>query len=49
VCSSDLKDMWNFILGSQYQINKHYMIRTEFGFLASRVQFIGGLQYRFGL
>jgi hypothetical protein len=43
------KDMWNFIVGSQYQINKHYMIRAEFGFLASRTQFIGGLQYRFGL
>jgi hypothetical protein len=43
------KDMWNFIVGSQYQINKHFMIRGEFGFLASRTQFIGGLQYRFGL
>lgn len=43
------KDMWNFVVGSQYQINKHYMIRAEFGFLASRTQFIGGLQYRFGL
>jgi len=43
------KDMWNFIVGSQYQINKHFMIRAEFGFLASRTQFIGGLQYRFGL
>lgn len=43
------KDMWNFIIGSQYQINKHFMIRAEFGFLASRTQFIGGLQYRFGL
>jgi hypothetical protein len=43
------KDMWNFIVGSQYQFNKHLMIRAEFGFLASRTQFIGGLQYRFGL
>jgi hypothetical protein len=43
------KDMWNFIVGSQYQINKHFMIRAECGFLASRTQFIGGLQYRFGL
>jgi hypothetical protein len=43
------KDMWNFIVGTQYQINKHFMIRGEFGFLASRTQFIGGLQYRFGL
>jgi hypothetical protein len=43
------KDMWNFVLGTQYQINKHFMLRAEAGFLASRTQFIGGLQYRFGL
>jgi hypothetical protein len=43
------ENMWNFIIGSQYQINKHWMIRAEFGFLSSRTQFIGGLQYRFGL
>lgn len=43
------KDMWNFIIGSQYQINKHFMIRAEYGFRGSRQQFIGGLQYRFGL
>jgi len=43
------KDMWNFIVGSQFQINKHFMVRAEVGFLASRTQFIGGLQYRFGL
>lgn len=44
-----LKDPWNFIVGSQYQLNKHWMIRGEFGFLGTRTQFIGGLQYRFGL
>ena len=43
------KDMWNFVVGTQYQINKHFMMRAEVGFLASRTQFIGGLQYRFGL
>jgi hypothetical protein len=43
------KDMWNFIVGSQYQINKHWMLRAEYGFLGSRQQFIGGLQFRFGL
>jgi hypothetical protein len=43
------KDMWNFLIGSQYQINKHFMLRAEAGFLGSRTQFIGGLQYRFGL
>jgi hypothetical protein len=43
------KDMWNFIIGSQYQHNKHWMIRFEYGFLGSRQQIITGLQYRFGL
>ena len=43
------KDEWNFIIGSQFQINRRWMIRAEYGFLGSRQQFIGGLQYRFGL
>jgi opacity protein-like surface antigen len=43
------KDMWNFIIGTQFQINKSWMIRAEYGFLGTRQQFIGGLQYRFGL
>lgn len=43
------KDMWNFIVGASFQLNKHWMIRGEYGFLGSRQQFIGGLQYRFGL
>jgi hypothetical protein len=43
------KDMWNFIVGSQFQINRTWMIRAEYGFLGSRRQFIGGLQYRFNL
>ncbi len=43
------KDMWNFVLGTQYQFNKHFMLRAEYGFLGSRQQLITGLQYRFGL
>jgi hypothetical protein len=43
------KDAWNFVVGSQYQINKHFMLRAEAGFLGSRTQIIGMLQYRFGL
>ena len=43
------KDKWNFIIGSQFQINKHFMLRAEYGFLGSRQQFMTGLQYRFGL
>jgi hypothetical protein len=44
-----VKDQWNFIVGSQFQLNKHYMLRVEYGFLGSRTQFLTGLQYRFGL
>jgi len=43
------KDMWNFVMGTQFQINKHFMVRAEYGFLGSRQQLITGLQYRFGL
>lgn len=43
------QDMWNFVIGGQYQLNKHFMIRTEVGFLGTRQQVIAGLQYRFGL
>jgi hypothetical protein len=44
-----VKDPWNFIVGSQFQLNKHFMLRAEYGFLGSREQFLTGLQYRFGL
>ena len=42
-------DKWNFIVGSQFQLNKHLMLRAEVGFLGSRTQVMAGLQYRFGL
>lgn len=44
-----VKNMWNMVIGTQFQLSKHWMIRAEYGFLGSRNQFIGGLQYRFGL
>ena len=43
------KNMWNFLIGSQFQLNKSWMIRAEYGFLGSRQQFLGGIQYRFSL
>jgi opacity protein-like surface antigen len=43
------KDAWNFIVGTQYQYNRHIMLRAEYGFLGSRTQFLTSLQYRFGL
>ncbi|AOW08920.1 hypothetical protein [Flavobacterium gilvum] len=42
-------NMWNFILGSQYQFNRHFMLRAECGFLGTRTQFMTSFQYRFGL
>jgi hypothetical protein len=44
-----VKDYWNFIVGGQFQLNKHFMIRLEYGFLGSREQIMTGVQYRFGL
>jgi len=44
------KDAWNMIIGAQFQLNKHFMVRAEYGgIIGSRTQFITGLQYRFGL
>lgn len=44
------KDMWNIVIGSQFQMNKHVMLRLEYGgFVGSRTQVMAGLQYRFGL
>lgn len=42
------KQMWNIIVGSQFQFSRHWMIRGEVGFLASRTQVLASLQYRFG-
>ena len=43
------KDMWNFIVGAQYSLNKSWMLRFEAGMLGARTQIITGLQWRFGL
>jgi hypothetical protein len=42
-------DKWNFIVGAQYQYNRHWMLRAEYGFLGTRKQFLTSFQYRFGL
>jgi hypothetical protein len=42
-------DKWNFIIGTQFQLNRSLMFRAEYGFLGARNQFIGGIQYRFDL
>lgn len=40
---------WNFMVGGQFQFNKHWMVRGEYGFLGSRNHCFAGIQYRFGL
>jgi hypothetical protein len=41
--------LWSMTLGSQFQLNKSWMLRAEYGFSSGREQFFIGLQYRFGL
>ena len=43
------EDMWNFMIGGQYQQSRNWMYRLEVGFLSSRTHVITGVQYRFGL
>ena len=43
------EDMWNFMVGAQYQLSKNWMFRLELGGLTSRTHIIAGAQYRFGL
>jgi len=47
--SKTQKQKWNFIIGSQYQFNRSWMLRVEYGFLGTRQQLIAGLQWRFNL
>lgn len=39
---------WNMVLGAQLEINEHWQLRTEVGFI-HRTQVIAGLNYRFGI
>lgn len=41
--------MWNYVVGSQFQLNKSWMLRAEYGFSKGRNTFFTGLQYRFAL
>ncbi|NOX46001.1 MAG: hypothetical protein GXO89_03365 [Chlorobi bacterium] len=42
-----VKDKWNMVVGAQFQLNKHWMLRSEVGFLASRTSYLLSLNYRF--
>ena len=39
--------MWNMLLGTQFQLNKHWQLRFEAGILGDRKSFLTSLNYRF--
>jgi hypothetical protein len=43
----EVVDEWNIIIGGQYQLNKRWQLRSEYGFLGSRNQFLASIGYRF--
>lgn len=43
----ELKQEWNMVFGAQYQFNKRWQLRSEYGFLGDRTQFLASLNYRF--
>ncbi len=45
----ELIDNWSVQFGFNFQINKHWMYRGEFGHQAGNTFILTGLQYRFGL
>ena len=42
-----VKEMWNGIIGAQFQLNKHWMFRTEAGLIGDRKSILGSVNYRF--
>jgi len=40
---------WNLIIGGQYQINKHWQVRTELGIIGDRKSLLVSANYRFGI
>jgi hypothetical protein len=42
-----VKEMWNGLVGAQFQLNKHWMIRSEVGLIGDRKSFLCSVNYRF--
>ncbi len=42
-----VKEMWNGLIGIQYQYNKRWMLRSEAGIIGDRKSFLVSLNYRF--
>jgi len=41
------KQLWNGVVGMQYQLNKKWMLRSEVGIIGDRKSFLLSLNYRF--
>jgi opacity protein-like surface antigen len=41
-----VKQMWNMLIGAQFQLNKRWQLRTEAGIIADRKSFLASLNYR---
>lgn len=46
---SSPSDPWNMVAGVQYEFNKRWQVRAEWGFLGSRRSFLANVNYRFGI
>lgn len=42
-----VKEMWNGVVGAQFQLNKHWMVRSEGGVIGDRKSFLFSINYRF--
>lgn len=42
-----VKEKWNGLIGAQFQLNKHWMIRSEGGIVGDRKSFLISVNYRF--
>jgi len=41
------KELWNGLVGAQFQLNKHWQFRTEAGLVGNRKSFLFSVNYRF--
>ncbi len=41
------KELWNGIIGAQFQLNKRWMLRTEWGVIGDRKSALASVNYRF--
>jgi len=42
-----VQERWNGTIGAQYQLNKHWMFRSEAGIIGNRKSFLVSINYRF--